>query len=89
MKRVILDMNPPNERAVLAKDDAYIEFAWNPSERGVRVTKGIGDSWHFIDIDWDRLETQDMTKIDAREHWIAFKRLGYQRQPRLEQITSG
>ena len=69
-------MNPPNEQVVLAKDDAYVEFAWNPSERGVRVTKGVRDAT----LDVDRHNMVDMSKPDAREHWIAYKRLGYRRQ---------
>ena len=72
-------MNPPNERAVLAKDDAYIEFAWNPSERGVRVTQGNRSHWHYDD-EWNGLHTVNMSRPDAREHWIAYKRLGYRRQ---------
>ncbi len=83
-QRVIIDMskplNPPNEQVILVKDGHYIEFAWNPSERGVRVTEGLGDSkWHY-DIEWDRLSTFDMTRPDARQHWIAYKRLGYRRE---------
>ena len=69
-------MNLPNEQVVLAKDDAYVEFAWNPSERGVRVTQALGPN----DIEWDRLHTINMSRPDAREHWIEYKRLGYRRQ---------
>jgi len=70
-----LTKNPPNERAILAKDDAYVEFAWNPSELGVRLTKGIRQTY----IGWDRYNMVDMSKPDARQHWIAYKRLGYRR----------
>ena len=81
-QRVIVDMNklnPPNERAVLAKGDDYVEFAWNASERGVRVTQGNRPHWHFAD-EWDRCHTVNMTRPDARQHWIAYKRLGYRRE---------
>jgi len=73
-----IPLNPPNERAVLAKDDDYVEFVWNPSEHGVKVTAGVlmkAAMW----ITWDKLGALVLKRQDARAHWRDFKRLGYHR----------
>ena len=74
-----IPLNPPNERAILAKDDDYVEFVWNPSEHGVRVTQGNSSHWHYDDK-WDGCHTVNMSRPDARQHWIAYKRMGYRPQ---------